>query len=272
MCCFSGNVDVSNTRIFARFLGKQTQALVYQMKYQTKDQVAMVLPIPTPSGTKEDALKFISLEKYKRFFVDLNSGFPQPKPTGRPMTSYSLGTAKGALNVEEVGDFIASFVPSVADFSRLDERFRLPAKAWEQLPKQKTYGFAVFQLKAKVAEAQPAPDPRDILSGKTVPAGQGAATETHPMAFTFPTAANAELFFPTVHIHDGEVHAEADFDHVLYLQPREMEEAVPRQWEESTQPCGMFANEKEAQGLLDGSLHLYRRKLIGKLKNVDTFV
>lgn len=247
MCCFSGNVDVSNTRIFARFLGKQTQALVYQMKYQTKDPVAMVLPIPTPPGTKEDALKFFNLEKYKRFFADLNSGFPPPKSESRgPRVNVGAMPAK-ALKVEEVGDFIASFVPSVADFSRLDERFRLPAKAWEQLPKQKTYGFAVFQLKA-------------------------AATEAHPMAFTFPTAANAQLFFPTVHIHDGEVHAEADFDHVLYLQPRQMDDAVPRQWEESTQPCGMFASEKDAQGLLDGSLHLYRRKLMGKLKNVDTFV
>ena len=248
MCCFSGKVDVSSTRIFARFVGQQSQALVYQMKYRAKDPVAMVLPIPTPAGTKEDAVKFISLQKYKNFFADLNSGFIQPgQDDADAQAPRGLSLGVKPLKVEEVGDFIASFVPSVADFTRLDERFRLPASAWEKLPDQKKYGFAVFQLKA-------------------------AVSETHPMAFTFPTAADAKLFFPTVHIHDGEVHAEAEFDHILYLQPRRSDEVLPRHWEESTQPAGMFANEKEAQGLLNGKLHLYRRTLVGKLKNMDTLV
>lgn len=246
MCCFSGKVDVSRTRIFARFVGQQSQALVYQMKYSTQDPVAMVLPIPTPAGSQEDAVKFFSLQKYKNFFADLQKGFPAPLANSRgPVVT--LGAVPKSLKVEDVGDFIASFVPSVADFARLDERFRLPAGAWEKLPDQKKYGFAVFQLKA-------------------------ATSETHPMAFTFPTAADAKLFFPTVHIHDGEVHDEAQFDHMLYLQPRSSDEVVPRQWEESPQPAGMFANEKEAQGLLSGKLHVYRRTLVGKLKNADTFV
>jgi len=40
----------------------------------------------------------------------------------------------------------------------------------------------------------------------------------HPMAFEFPTRAPSHLFYPTVHIHDGEVHPEAFFDHALYAQ------------------------------------------------------
>jgi hypothetical protein len=247
MCCFTGKVAVSNTRIFARFLEKGTQALVYQMSYRAASELAMVLPIPTPPKASEDAVKFISLKTYKTFFDDLHAGFPEPKPQSRGGT-FGSGPLKSAkLKVEEVGDYIASFVPSVADFDRLDAKFRLPAGAWEQLPKQKTYGFAVFQLKAD-------------------------ATDVHPMAFTFPTRPQHDLFFPTVHIHDGAVHDTATFDHTLYLQPRSAEDAVPRQWEESARPASMFTNQREAQKLIDPDLHVFRRRLHGKLKNVDMFV
>jgi hypothetical protein len=246
MCCFSGNVDVSNTKIFARFMGKQSQAVVYQMHYRATEPVAMVLPIPTPPKSPEDAVKFISLKDYKTFFADLHKGFPVP-PSKSRFGTFGEPAAKDDLKVIEVGDFIASFVPTVADFDRLDVKFRLPSAAWDKLPKQKTYGFAVFQLKKD-------------------------ATETHPMAFTFPTRPKHDLFFPTVHIHDGEVHEMADFDHVLYLQPRSEDDMPPRQWEESAQPAGMFTNQRESQGLLEPDLHIYRRKLVGKLKNADLIV
>ena len=246
MCCFTANVDVTNTRIFARFVGEETQALVYQMSYRAVQAMAMVLPIPTPAKSAEDAVKFISLKTYKKFFDDLHAGFPLPRARGVPgVSGGALGG--GALAVVEVGDYIASFVPSVTEFDRLDAKFRLKAGAFEKLPKQKTYGFAVFQLKAE-------------------------ATEVHPMAFTFPTRPQAELFFPTVHIHDGAVHDTADFDHTLYLQPRAADTPVPRQWEESPQPAAMFTNPKESQKLIDPELHVYRRRLNGKLKNVDLFV
>lgn len=246
MCCFSGKVAVSNTRIFARFLDKGTQALVYQMSYRAQSELAMVLPIPTPPKSPEDAVKFISLKNYKTFFDDLHSGFPQPQLT-RGGTFGAVAVMPAKLKVEEVGDYIASFVPSVADFDRLDAKFRLPAGAWDQLPKQKTYGFAVFQLQAGVVDV-------------------------HPMAFTFPTQPKLDLFFPTVHIHDGTVHDTATFDHTLYLQPRTAGDEVPRQWEESPQPASMFTNQREAQKLIDPDLHVFRRRLRGKLKNVDLFV
>lgn len=247
MCCFSGNVDVSSTRIFARFVSKDAQCVVYQMKYVAAEPVAMVLPIPTPAKSPEDAVQFVDLKGYKDFFADLNRGFPPPPMTRPAAVGAALGLKHDPLKVVEVGDFIASFVPSVGDFDRLDPKFRLPSGAWEKLPQQKTYGFAVFQLKKDV-------------------------TETHPMAFNFPTRRGAGLFFPTVHIHDGEVHDDADFDHVLYLQPRSMDEMMPRQWAESTQPAGMFMKEREAQKLIEPELHVYRRFLNGKLKNQDLIV
>jgi hypothetical protein len=40
----------------------------------------------------------------------------------------------------------------------------------------------------------------------------------HPMAFEFVTRFPDKLFFPTIQIHDGQVHEIADFDHHLYYQ------------------------------------------------------
>lgn len=248
MCCFSGPVeDVSNTKIFARFTKDREQAVVYQMKYKAKEPLAMILPIPVGSK-KEDAVNFVNLKDYEKFFDDLHAGFPREKSRVPTLGGAGGIAAKPDLKVVDVGSFVASFVPSISDFERLDKRFRLPAGTWDKLPMYKDFGFAVFQLK---------PD----------------AETVHPMAFTFPTArANSPLFFPTVHIHDGQVHAKADFDHTLYLQPRDGSQMLPRGWEESPQPAGMFMRTKQSQGLIDADLHCYRRKLQGELKNVDTLV
>ena len=56
----------------------------------------------------------------------------------------------------------------------------------------------------------------------------------HPMAFEFPRRAPAALFFPTVHIHDGEVHETAMFDHRLYCQ---LGAAPAKGWESSNGPA-----------------------------------
>ncbi len=80
MCCFSGTVEsVSDTNIFARFAAKGEQFLAYSMKLRTDKELAMILPIPVPSKTKDDAVKFIDLEGYPDFFKDItNRGFPKP--------------------------------------------------------------------------------------------------------------------------------------------------------------------------------------------------
>jgi hypothetical protein len=248
MCCFTGVVvSVAATKIFARAGEKGRQYLVYSMRYEAKDELAMVLPLPTPRKSAEDAVKFISLEKYDNFFADMEKGFPAPKPRGLPnLAAGGLGGHKPDLAVVEVGSYEASFVPSVADFARLDKRFRLPDGVWEKLPGYKEYGFAVFKLKAD-------------------------KTTVHPMAFDFPRARPKQMFFPTVHIHDGEVHDTADFDHVLYVQMSQGSRP-PRGWRESTVPAGMHMDLKRSQGLLDGESHAYRQELRGKLKNADTLV
>src|SRR5438309_1436175 len=122
MCCFSKTVDVvADTNIFAHEGKGGGQFLVYSMKFKAGEDLAMILPIPTPKNAAEDAVKFISLKKYEGFFDDLRSGFPVPKSDGR---GPNKGPASGGLGlaVVEVGDFVASFVPAIKDFDRLDKQ------------------------------------------------------------------------------------------------------------------------------------------------------
>jgi hypothetical protein len=251
MCCFSRPVEhVSQTKIFARTAGKDRQFIVYSMTIDAKEDLAMILPIPVPDRSPDDAVKFINLEKYPEFFADLKKGFPDPPPS-RASHSFSLGVPMAAakkLDVVSVGSFEASFVPTIADFSRLDERFRLPNEAWNELPQYKGFGFAVFKLK------------------------QGKKT-IHPMAFDFPTAVANRLFFPTVHIHDGKVHDKADFDHALYCQAGESDDRKALlHWRESERPADAFMDVKRSKGLIDPEAHAYLTTIRGMKKNQDTLV
>lgn len=243
MCCFSGAVDsVTNTRIFARLTGKGSQFVVYQMHWQAQKPVAMILPVPVVQD-KPDAVRFINLKGYASFFDDLKKGFPVVPMTrsGGRTPAPAAKAADPALPVEEVGDFVASFVPTLADFARLDPRFVLPSEVWDQVPGYRRYGFAVFQLKT-VAKA-----------GATV----------HPMAFEFDTRMHGSLFFPTLHIHDGAVHPREDFDHTLYTQGVAIGERTPQAAEK------FFAVDK-ALGIVDGKLPVVRKLLKGHLQNRDT--
>ena len=246
MCCFSRPVDsVSATNIFARSGAGGRQFVVYSMTLRAKEDLAMVLPLPVKPGSGEKAVAFIDLQGYPDFFKDLAKGFPAVEQIPGGAFSRSFGAEPPAkLDVITVGNFEASFVPTVADFARLDERFRLPAGTWEKLPAYKNHGFAIFKLKS-------------------------GSAKVHPMAFSFPRANPAELFFPTVHIHDGEVHERADFDHVLYSQRGPADQFTLLDWDESIRPVGLYMQSVKAGPLLDTSEHCCRRRLTGMLPNKD---
>jgi hypothetical protein len=251
MCCFSRPVkEVSGTSIFARSSDKGRQFVVYSMTIEAGEDLAMILPLPVPKNTRDDAVKFVDLKGYADFFKDMRKGFPVPPPPGRAFgRSTTAAAEKPKLKVHDVGEFEASFVPTITDFSRLDERFRLPDGVWEKLPQYNDFGFAVFKLK------------------------QGAKT-VHPMAFEFPRVNPRRLFFPTVHIHDGKVHPLADFDHTLYCQQleTELESLSLYGWTESPQPAGMFMDIKKAQKLLLPDNHVYKFEIHGEKENKDQLI
>ena len=219
MCIFSQQVThVSGTRIFARGAGSQ-QVLVYAMDFTAAGDLAMVLPLPTPPGPAEDAVRFVDLSGYPSFFTDVHKAFP-PRWVSGAVPAAAAQSHLLNLEVHTVGAFEASFVPSRDDFHRLDDRFRLSPAVWDALPEVADWSFAVFKLR-----------------------GGGENQKVHPMALWFPRRDSSRVYFPTVHVHDGAVHAEAVFDHQLYCQsptrlrrpscsPRRIR-ACPRTWARS---------------------------------------
>lgn len=242
MCCFTGKVEeVKNTRIFARLRTDGRQVLIYQMSVKAPQDLAMVLPIPVKKGSGENAVRFSDFSNYETVFKDLENCFPTWGFSVAPSNS-----SRGALSVVSVGAYDASFVPTIADFSRLDERFRLLEGVWEKLPGYADFGFAVFKLK-----------PGNV--------------EVHPMAFSFPTALAGTVFFPTLHIHDGKVHAKERFDHTLYFQGVGLD-ITDGGWEES---FGLPKNRVKCDnthGMILPHMHVYRSEMRGKFQNGDVVV
>ncbi len=264
MCCFSGPVkSVSDTNIFARLRDDGWQYLAYQMNFETAAENAIILPLPVQlPATDEDSLHFISLKGYDHFFSDLQAGFPlPPRRDSLNWGTRSAPLGPPQLEVHDVGDFVASFVPQISDFERLDPQFRISRDTWDKIPLYKNYGFAVFQLKSR--------------KGKP-----------HPMAFKFRSRMSEgqgrSIFFPTVHIHDGEVHAREHFDHALFLQASSYD-AVCGSYQESPDlindpatgyvrskwPAKEFCDITQAKGILTPNSLVHRLELRGLLKNSD---
>ena len=260
MCIFSKPVlSVTSTNIFGRLLDNGAQYLAYQMKYSSKELNAMILPLPVTTPADEKSLEFISLKEYDSFFNDLNNGFPVEAPLfdgiDSALPSRGMAKQKKKLKVVEVGEFVASFVPSLDDFDRLDDQFVVPRETWALIPAYADYGFAVFQLKS--------------LEGKP-----------HPMAFKFKSRLENRVFFPTVHIHDGEVHEEEDFDHTLYLQSasfdsvagdyQDRDVVVPATgFARSKWNAGGFCDAEKSQGLVIADRLVHRKVMKGNLANTD---
>lgn len=245
MCCFSGKVEsVSNTRIFARLLESDRQALIYAMSMEAQKEVAMVLPLPVNRGLRESALRFVDLSGYARVFDDLHACFPE-------FSSQTYGAKNPApvargLEVVQVGSYEASFVPTIGDFSRLDPRFRLPENVWGKLPGYAGFGFAVFKLRK-------------------------GRQDVHPMAFDFHTAREGRLFFPTLHIHDGAVHDREFFDHVLYLQGSGFD-LRRGGWQESPGLAKGPVECEKTYRIIRPDLHVHRLRLQGELENGDIVI
>ena len=269
MCIFTGtrgSVEaVASTAIFARDCGDGEQALVYEMRVALRTPVAMVLPLPTPDGCADDAVRFVNVSGYASFFLDLAQSFLLPDDLSLPATLGPARPQQSTLEVHEVGDFEASFVPSPADFARLDPRFRLSASVWRALPAEyQDWGFAVVQLRASLVGAN--------WWERLLRRPSRVRTRViHPIALLFPRRNPNALFFPTVHVHDGAWQSEAMFDHSLYAQlpPGVREE---RGWMRSNVVIGETMTSPQAVGLIAPDRHAIRRQLRGRLPNEDTWL
>lgn len=290
MCCFSGVVRwVGKTRIYARVLpgnGGRWQRLVYQMSVATAGDVAMILPLPVAraagaAAASEAALRFIDLKAWPRFFDDLDKAFPVFAVSGAPPPRFAPQPASipKTLVVHQVGDFEASFVPSIADFTRLDARFRMPTSVWASLPEVADYAFAVFQLRDSDGATKPARPrgiwPFSLFTRDAAPsdAATNDRRDIHPMAFDFERADASRLFFPTLHVHDGAVHAEADFDHQLYAQglAPAHDGGLDLMWQPSSGDLEAVVKPL-LPDLIDARAPAWKATLHGHRENADTLV
>ena len=251
MCIFSRKVDeVSKTNIYGRTTSDGVQYLVYQMQFSADAEVAMILPFP--ADRTKDEPEFINLERCK-FFDKIARAFYEPVMRGGGMMKgRRTRSASRTLQVHKVGAFWGSFVPTIDDFDRLDERFRFAdgtLGAMREL--YSDFSFAVFKLKP------------------------GTNQKVHPMAFRFHTAQPDRVFYPTVHVHDGKVHSHERFDHSIYIQipadrtEREMDAARK---DGTSKPSDERLTQRlsieDSQGILSDD-YGFRMKLKGNYQNQD---
>ncbi|MFQ4139839.1 hypothetical protein PGN35_026345 [Nodosilinea sp. PGN35] len=277
MCIFSPPVSlVKGTNIFARHSEKSKQFLVYSMAYKANHDVAMILPLPVASHDENTAIRFIALDSYPDFFDDMLAGFPELMPEMSRAPSKSLGrSAPEILKVYEVGEYNASFIPTLNDFDRLDPQFKLSRQVWERLPKYQSYGFAVFKLRApdhgkeryiSATEDNPYADRWSRLPSSRM-------KRPHPMAFEFVTRFPDKLFFPTIHIHDGQVHEVADFDHHLYYQDDGFSKSpTSTQVVRSEEIASEFMDVTKTMGLVDEQQRCNAFVMSGRFPNQDTVI
>ena len=91
--------------------------------------------------------------------------------------------------------------------------------------------------------------------------------DVHPMAFRFPTRDPSSVFFPTVHVHDGEVVETARFDHDLYWQGAGGSES-----DTVGPPASQLVSISSAAGLVDGAEHVIFRSIQGDHPNRDVWI
>jgi len=251
----------------------------------------MVLSLPVAPDATENAVEFVSLEGYPSFFEDMNAGFFMPKPI--PMVGASPGASRkwpkiSRLLVHDVGDFEASFVPTISDFDRLDARFRLPNDVWAKLPAAyQDYGFAVFKLKGfgrAVHAASKLTETWPIRASQRLKNSLGALFRlamhhAQPMAVEFLRRDGEPLFFPTVHVHNGNVPEFAEFDHDLFCQVSEPTSDMVRgftatgaSWLSTDRPAGDFMDSSRVGRLIDPSQVCWYVRLVGSLRNQDAHV
>lgn len=200
MCIISLPVDrVNATKIFSCFTENQSrQFVVYSNQVTTPlTNNMMILPVPNPNS-----VEFINFSHYPQFFEDCQKNFVRYRPPEYYATrSFSASldmTERTVLPIFQVGSYIASIVPSVRDFDRLNPRqFPVPPDLHAVLAKQydADFGFICCRLK------------------------QGTHSY-HPFAYAHDIHQGGLMFLPTFHYHShtysGLKDISADWDHVIY--------------------------------------------------------
>lgn len=261
MCCFAQPVvEVKNTAIFARLTTDGRQFLLYSMHCKLRKENAMVLPLPVDTASPD--FQFLDMSETPELFTEIERSFVPPRPRSSDGWLGGDEFFDDHLEVVNVGSFEASWVPSQDQFERLDPRFRISPRVWAELPHYSDYGFAVFKFRR-------------------------GEQKVHPMGLCFRTRHPDKLFYPTLHIHDGEIHPQEMFDHVLYAQtetnlihqpdpdclpdPHSIYN-IDHNWTHSYHPFGQFLSKGNTHNAIHRERKGYRRSIVGRRTNCDVLV
>jgi hypothetical protein len=96
------------------------------------------------------------------------------------------------------------------------------------------------------------------------------------MAFSFRTRDPSTLFFPTVHVHDGRFHEEAEFDHIFYTQ-NEPKRARARSWPTEfwmpgSEAASRYLSVRHTHSLVNPNAQCLQASLVGAWRNSDILV
>ncbi len=198
MCIFrSSVVNVAKTNIFVAACDDSTrQITVYQNVVKSTKENAMILPVPL-TGSADD-IELLDLKAEKDFFKDMYNLFPLEESEAeddRPKAK-AKGKGKAMLPVYKVGDYDVTIVPDTDSFNQVDDdAFTLNKRIVGMLMYLYPENFAFLVCKF---------------------GGDSKEKHMHPLGYIHDRVDGANLFVPTVHIHDGEMHAEEHFDHRIY--------------------------------------------------------
>lgn len=174
-------------------LGSGDQFTVYRNDVKVNEggkPVAMVLPIPNPTG-EPNKIRMFDTSEYAKFFDDLDALFLTPDRMRGGGAFGSKGASSKSvaevLPVLKCGPHDYSVAPTFDDLSRIDwDQFELTSEVKEVLSlnygEGKGFGFLVCMC---------------------------AETGAYPsIGIIHPTIANGDLFLPTMHAHAGGVEGE----------------------------------------------------------------
>lgn len=256
MCIITQTVEsVRATKIFSCFThDESSQFLVYSNEVTTpSDNNLMILPVPNP-----DSVAFVNLKQYPKFFDHCEDQFeriPEMSPYASLSHSRSLSASydSAPLPVHHVGSYLASIVPSIQDFERLNqEYFDIPDDLERLLGRQynSEFGFIVCRLK------------------------KGNHTY-HPFAYMHQKHSCGLLFLPTLHYHPhdrrGMKHIEADWDHLIYTVGTDYDSTSLDGYRYS--PKGTIQYEKLPSEIRwTAKNRMCRRRIYGEKKNEDVWL
>lgn len=185
MCIFAS--PVKSVRATSIFIGRlhDRQCVVYAMAVELRGGGnAMILPVHADAGD----IALLDLSDVPQFFEPLAELFTPPQPRSLSYKSVSRST----LQVQKVGSYDVSVVPSVSDISRLNAD--------------------VFNVAPSTARTLAIHYPGCAL----VVAVLRDSGAFHPLAYTHPRIRDVD-FVPTRHAH-GDGNERPLWDHAIYYQ------------------------------------------------------